>query len=412
MNRKNKKTYRETTWRLLVGILILSSVMLSCKKNDASYKQYIQGGEIIYVSKPDSVRVLPGKNRVGLHWWKGTDPRVSRAHVYSHNGELISEVRLDKESAGIVKIMLEDLTEGTHMFDIVTLDDEGNESVKVRVSGTSYGERYQSTLQSRRIQNATFDGKVQLNWYSPTPDAIATEIIYENPHGDQVVHTVPSTEKQTVLYDYQPKREIKYRTLFKPDSSSIDTFHTDYINIALEYELDKSKFKRWNVSSFPYTEYEIGNGYNIEKLWDNVYTGYGYIYLESEPLPRSFTFDLGQLAIIDKIRLSPNWESQLYANGNIKRAEIWGSDTPDVSDDYATWRYLGRLDSFKPSGLPLGQTSANDLNYAQAGENFDLSEDRPPVRYIRFVVQDTWSGSISMHITELTFWGEVIDALN
>lgn len=395
--------------RGLVVWAVLLWALSSCKKIDHTYQEYVGGGEIVYASKADSVMTYPGNNRLLLTWWKGTDPKVSLARIYS-NGKLVIEQAIVSGAVGQrQEILLEDMPEGTYSLDVITVDKDGNTSVKVTVPGTTYGERYEATLQTRRIEEAVYrDGKLYINWYAPTPDAVATEIIYTDIHGASIVVNTPYDAGHTVLDNYEPRSPLKYRTLFMPDSNAIDTFYSEYTDIPVEYLLDKTKFKRWNTTDFPYTEYNFGSIYNIERLWDDVYTGYGYIYLETEPLPRSFTFDMGQLARIERIRLSPNWESQLYRNGNIKKAEIWGSATPDVSTDFATWTYLGTLESVKPSGLPLGQTTAEDLAYAKAGEDFRLGDNLPPVRYIRFVVQDTWSGSISMHITELTFWGDII----
>lgn len=411
----NSKKTIVTLFRKKRGVIILLVVsalgLYSCKKMDSTYREYIQGGEIVYVSKVDSAKAYPGHNRILLTWLKGTDPKVSLARVFGSDGLLLKEQGVEEGATGQVQeILLENMPEGTHSLVLVTLDNKGNTSVKVTVPATSFGQRYQSTLQTRRIESAIYQGEyVQIDWHGPTADAVATEVVYEDVKGDEIIVITPANEGRTILENFANKTQIKYRTLFMPDSMAIDTFYSDYADVELEYILDKTKFKRWNTPDFPYTEYNMGSGYNIEKLWDEVYTGYGYIYLETQPLPRSFTFDLGQLATIERVRLSPNWSSELYKNGNIKKAEIWGSPTPDVTADFSTWNYLGTLESVKPSGLPLGQTTAADLAYAQAGENFELADDVPPVRYIRFVVQETWSGSISMHITELTFWGDAIE---
>lgn len=398
-------------WGFIVLLITAVCGLSSCKKIDATYQDYVKGGEIIYVSKADSVRAYSGHNRILLTWVRGANPKVSGIRVFNSEGKLLAEQRVEEEVSGqLGKVLLDSVSEGVYSLNVITFDNAGNTSVNVTVPGTSYGERYQTSLQTRKIESARYQGEyVQIDWFRPTADAIATEIVYEDINGDEITVITAADETRTVLDNFERKTQIKYRTLFMPDSTAIDTFYSDFTNVELEYLLDKAKFTRWNTADFPYTEYNMGSGYGIEKLWDEEYTGYGYIYLESEPLPRSFTFDLGQLAAIERIRLSPNWSSELYKNGNIKKAAIWGAATPDVSADFSDWTYLGTLESFKPSGLPLGESTSEDLVYAQAGENFQLVEDAPPVRYIRFVVQDTWSGSISMHITELTFWGDVIE---
>jgi len=47
-------------------IAFCSLLLLSCKKQDHFYKEFIEGGEIIYVGKADSILVQPGKNRMKL----------------------------------------------------------------------------------------------------------------------------------------------------------------------------------------------------------------------------------------------------------------------------------------------------------------------------------------------------------
>jgi len=411
----NSKTNRGVPVGISRNLAILTMISIfgisSCKKIDAPYRAYLKGGEIVYVSKADSIKAFPGNNRILLTWMRGTDPKVSGIRVFNDDGQLIKEQLVEEAATGhLQEILLENTPEGVYSLNVITFDNKGNTSVKVNVAATAFGERYQASLQTRRFEQAAYlNGNVDITWRGRTKDAIATEIVYEDVNGQEITVRTPASENHTTFENFKKKSTLKYRTLFMPDSNAIDTFYSEYVDVELEYLLDKAKFKRWNTVDFPYTEYNMGSTYNIERLWDEVYTGYGYIYLETEPLPRSFTFDLGQVAIIDRIRLSPNWDSQLYQNGNIKKAEIWGSETPEVNSDFSSWTYLGSLESVKPSGLPLGESTSTDLAYAQAGENFELAEELSPVRYIRLVVQETWSGSISMHITELTFWGDVIE---
>jgi hypothetical protein len=65
--------------------------------------------------------------------------------------------------------------------------------------------------------------------------------------------------------------------------------------------------------------------------------------------------------------------------------------------------------SFKPSGLPLGTHTTEDVLYGIVnGEDFNFPDDTPAFRYLRFKINDTWGRSDYLHISELTFWGQVI----
>ncbi|HMI05437.1 MAG TPA: DUF4998 domain-containing protein [Pedobacter sp.] len=393
----------------LFSIILIATGLYfsSCRKMDATYADYIKDGETIYAGKADSLRAYPGKSRIKLFWPLKPDSKITRAMIYWNNRADSLDYSIDRTSdIRSANVIINNLAEGSYSFDVYTFDNKGNTSVKAIASATVYGNNYIRQLQDRKLKTVlSRNFNAYINWADTVKGAVATETIYTDDEGNTKSILIPMKENQTVLENYKASTEIKYRTLFVPEGISIDTFYTAYSTVIPENSLDKSKFSRWNPAGFPYTEYNSGTGYNIEKLWDDVYTGYGYIYLETQPLPRSFTFDLGLTAKLERLRLSPNWDTQLYKNGNVRKFQIWGSATPSVTTDFSTWIFLGEFNSTKPSGLPLGQTNAADLAYAKAGEFFDIIPSAAPVRYIRFVIQNTWSGSISMHATELTFWG-------
>lgn len=401
----------------LKGILLINLVicLAACKKMDATYAKYIKDGEIVYVSKPDSVKAYPGKNRILLTWPIGVDPKVSKARVFWNGREDSTEYNIDR-GLGIdtAKVWLNDMSEGSYSFDVITYDNKGHSSVKVNVQSNVYGENYNSSIVNRKVKTAVYKNSAAvIDWYNGVTDAIAVEVSYTDNQGAVQKVLVSTAEKQTTLPNYKNASEISFRTLFLPEVSALDTFYTASSSIIPEHpleELVKSKFTRWNPAGFPYTEYNQGtNAFNIERLWDNVYTGYGFMFNETKPLPSSFTFNMGQLAKLKHLRLSPNWDSQLYKNGNVKKFQLWGSATPNVTIDFSTWVFLGEFNSYKPSALPLGQTTSADLDYAKAGETFDIVENDLAVQYIRIVVQETWNPANfkTMHITELTFLGYI-----
>lgn len=413
------KSNNQNKLSIIIGLVCFAACVTfnACKKMDATYSEYLKDGEIVYVHKADSLKLFPGKNRVKLSWLLGNDTRVSRAMIFWNSRADSMEYSIQR-TPGIntISVVIPDLTEGSYTFEVFTYDEKGNTSIKADVTGNVYGDHYLSSLVNRKAKTAVFQNpNAVVNWYDASSGAIKIELTYKDKQG--VSHTVlaPATEATTTLANYKSGSEISYRTLFVPEPTSIDTFFTTSTVVIPELPLEqlvKSKFSRWNPAGFPYTEYsQASNLYYIEKLWDNVYTGFGFMFNENHPLPSSFTFDMGQLAVLKRCKLSPNWDTQLYKNGNVKKLQIWGSATPDVTTDFSTWTYLGEFNSYKPSGLPLGQTTAADMDYAKAGETFDMLAGTPAVRYIRVVVQETWNPANykTMHITELTFWGNILD---
>lgn len=188
---------------------------------------------------------------------------------------------------------------------------------------------------------------------------------------------------------------------------------TLYQKITPLYEeiLDKKLWKRGNLLSDFYTAtYPTGTAIprEVEKIWDDKHGQYDY-YIQSAvapPLPHWFTIDLGK-----KMRLSRMLTQQyegiadyMYSLGNPREYEIWGSN--ELQDDWSHWTKLLTCVSVKPSGLPLGTRTPEDVEYAKSGESYSFPLDAPPVRYIRFVLKKTWANTNSLLLDEITFWGQ------
>src|SRR5690606_8469154 len=104
-------------------------MLFSCTKMD-DYKKYFDKEEIIYIGKPDSVKVFTGRERVKLQWLIISDPKVSSAMIYWSNKT--KERKIDiKRGTGVdtVQTIIEGLNQGYHSFEVFTMDDEGNRSV-------------------------------------------------------------------------------------------------------------------------------------------------------------------------------------------------------------------------------------------------------------------------------------------
>src|SRR3546814_7884614 len=87
--------FRNTT----LSMICLAFVLVSgCAKQDDTYRQFLDKGEIVYVGKADSVQVFPGKNRLKLSWLILADPNVSKAKVFWNNHSDSLEIPLIKSS--------------------------------------------------------------------------------------------------------------------------------------------------------------------------------------------------------------------------------------------------------------------------------------------------------------------------
>jgi hypothetical protein len=202
-----------------------------------------------------------------------------------------------------------------------------------------------------------------------------------------------------------------------------DEFSGKYLPKYEEF-CNKALFKRWNGDpDIPYNQYS--GSWPIENLWDNVWNNGAsangfHTRSGSIPTPNKFTFDMGAVYTLSRFKLMHRpTNSFVFNHGNPKSFKLYGSLTPyarmanDDSDDPAVedlkWHFLGEFITVKPSGLPLGQVSDEDIQIAVV-DGIDYTcpiEFNRPIRYIRMDVLEIWAGFPDfIHIMEMSLWGE------
>jgi len=150
----------------------------------------------------------------------------------------------------------------------------------------------------------------------------------------------------------------------------------------------------------------LGYGGNINGLFDgNVNDGF-YHTGDAARMPQWFTFDMGVTAKLSRLTwfMRPGY---LYSLHNPRVIEIWGSNSPNPDGSFdASWTRLVSYTQIKPSGLPAGQLSSDDIAAANAGETVVFPLNAPKVRYIRFKTLKNWSDGTYVNFYELMMWGD------
>ncbi|WP_188749661.1 DUF5000 domain-containing lipoprotein [Parapedobacter defluvii] len=201
--------------------------------------------------------------------------------------------------------------------------------------------------------------------------------------------------------------------------SLIDRFGntTDTLVVAAEplYEklLDKSNFKDGHLAGDNYTSH---NSRPISNIWDgNVQVIWHTVPDAGFTPPQTFTIDLGVEAKLSRMMLWNRQDGYVFNQHNLRYFEVWGSKelTHGINDPYWSgeawkddWILIGDFEQIKPSGLPLGQTNADDEAATQAGSEFIFESGVGEVRYLRFVVKETWARTPAMHIAEVSIYGD------
>lgn len=338
---------------LLIGILS------ACTKMESVYDEFVVPGGLTYAGKATSPRVYPGLNRVKIAWLRGSDPSIVKATVYWNNyaDSVVVPVPTDGDT---ISVIIDDLTEKNYSFVIKTTDGIGNSSIPTEVSGGAYGEKYQSQLLTRPVNSTLLYGKGNINivWGSAdiSNGAFASEVKYTDVNGDVRVKTFPVDLATSEITDMKPGSKYEFRTMFKPDSLSIDNFYTGYSQSDF-FTFDK---KDWKVIDYS-DQYSAGDNAAANVIDGTDGTRW---HTNGSPYPHYVTIDMGVERTISKFGV---WRT-LYVMPN--------------GDDRAPTRVQFFVSTDKVNWINLGEFPFNNgLNGEQA---FQI-QSMPKARYIKFV---------------------------
>lgn len=223
----------------ILTCLVLASFYNCAKNGDIS--KYTEGGEIQYAAKPENLTALSGDNRIKLRWNILSDPNIVKARVYWRNKSDSVDVPIVRGQGIDTVEAIIPLPEGVFSFDVVHYHANGVKSLASNVSGRSYGDFYKTTLFNRVLNSVSFTPSnqgVQIKWGPVANTAIGTEINYVTTvaTGSLPRKFIIATNVSESSYTrVENNINMKYRTLFKPDTLAIDTFYSEYGNIPVKY---------------------------------------------------------------------------------------------------------------------------------------------------------------------------------
>lgn len=167
----------------------------------------------------------------------------------------------------------------------------------------------------------------------------------------------------------------------------------------------------WSPMYLPGDTYQNVEVYVLQRVYDGLWGVGSYNIFASPhtaPIPQWFTLDLGKKVTPSRMKVMHYTESP-YSGASVKTFEIWGSNAPASDGSWESWTRLGSFEFIKPSGLPQGQVTAEDISYSVGqGGDFEFDGGQGAFRYIRFKTTATYasSGPIGqVVITEISFWG-------
>lgn len=259
---------------------------------------------------------------------------------------------------------------------------------------------------------------VHIKAENPTKQVVAIEIMrkdslgtWQNVEGIESSSPLIETSKRGLdTLDYEFRFTVRDRFLNYTD--------TLYANVKPLFEqmLDKSKFRAYNLPGDAVPEQP--GWLEMDRMWNNIYDYTNHerwltkLNLNDPDKPQVSTFDMGVAAKLSRLTLF-NWRNDVggqimfYYDEHMRFFEIWGTMNPDPDGSFDNWILLGEFENSKPSQLPYGQMSKEDLEAAIKGFDFIFPvENIPKVRYVRIKHFQNWGGTTKYGIEEIDLFGD------
>ena len=237
--------------------------MMSCTKMDHYYKDYII--ERKYVGKPDSVWVETGDNkvRIGIRTPKDAEAKQIIVKWDGDSAKFAINHNIAQQY-----FVIDNVSEGSHVFNINTSDDKGLYSVPMELSTTVYGELFKSTLNARELSHSIkFTDSVRLIWKNMASEIVeGTEVAYTSKSGEATKVLTDFSNTVDMIKDVDLTKPITYRTAYKPSENSYEYFYTAEEVL----DLEATKKNKLTLVSSAYTNAEFIDFNNVQ------------VYLEAE----------------------------------------------------------------------------------------------------------------------------------
>lgn len=210
-------------------LLSFSIVFSSCDSMYDVHKQYIQEEGIIYATRPFNTEVKAGNNRVIIKmlFVSGTNLRQNVIEWNEGEDSIITSTSLNSPIDSM-EVELNNIEEGSYIFDVFNRDKDNNRSVKIQAIGNVYGNKYKATLLNRAVNSVSKnDTAMVIEWAQPKEGDNGVELVFNDADGNLTAYKVEADELITYIKSWEPDGDLRYTTLYLPEENAIDEFPSE-----------------------------------------------------------------------------------------------------------------------------------------------------------------------------------------
>ena len=395
-----------------IFILLLFSITLIAGCDEKKYSPHVNDGVA-----PDPVsniqfEPIPGGFEISYDIPKNSDLLYVKA-VYANTQGKISEVKSSMYSNEIKIQGFGDTNEKT--VKLYSVDRGENVSMPVEFTGIPLLPSVK-TMEGLLDISADFGG-AKFSWQNIEKTPIVVMIYSQDEQGKlENVHNVyTSMEEGTYSLRGMESVPTKFAAIVRDRwdnfSDTIFPANKELLTPIVEEKLDKTLFRKVVLANDDNWDAWEGDYYNT---FDDDLNTINHTQGD-HPRPSIMTIDFGAVVTLSRFVVHQRQKADgsfAFTHGNPKKYNVYGSlDLPGEDGNLDDWLFLRECTSVKPSGLPLGQNTDEDLEHYVNGDEFSFPE-QVSLRYFRFAVSETWDGSGYIDFAEMTFYGQVQNTID
>jgi len=254
-------------------------------------------------------------------------------------------------------------------------------------------------------------GGARFSWLNLDKEPLTFEFFTQDSLGrmkaTRVINSALDTMKLS-LRGYPPLPRVFGCVIRDHWDNATDTIYPpEIITPLLEVKFDKKPMRIMKLG----TDANFSNWEGIDEyiIDDNKDT---FGHSPNGSVPAAFTVDLAAMVKMSRFVFFNRWfNNSYYSWGNPKTFDVYicNVPTPSSSGVWSEWTKIMSCTQIKPSGSPGTTMTDDDLAAAQAGFEFEMDLDLPPIHYLRFVVTSTWESTSYTHPCELDFYGVYVE---
>jgi len=250
---------------IIVSICMLEALFVSCDKMNDIHKKYLDEGERPYVGMPDSLTAFAGKGRVKLTWIANADPQLETTVIYWNMREdsIVKPFIRIKEGMQKDSVIIDGLSEDTHLFEIINKNSRNEHSMTATVQGRSYGDNYELRLFNRLVKRCMFDdngSSLIIEWHDAGSTEVGVKLVFTDVDGNSRTMEIPSTETVTTIPDFKLGEPVYCSTMHEPEPMMVDRLYAPAI--AIPYTVNITK--RMTNTEYPFRMGDFVNANNWE----------------------------------------------------------------------------------------------------------------------------------------------------